>query len=1823
MPGQVFHGRRLEQVGGVRQRRPQAIFGLFGFQVQVELSGVGGPVQRLQCQARHVHGASAQAVLMVEHHLEQRVMAQAALGLQGFHQLLEWQVLMRLGLEGALLDLGQQLRKGHLPLQLGLQHLGVDEETHQPFGFQARAVGDRHADTDLGLTAVAMQHGLERGQQQHEQGHVLTLGQRLEFGHQRAVQMDLLARAAMALHCRARMVQRQLQHRVFTAQARAPVIELALFFPGRHPVTLPLGIVGVLDRQRRQCAVALVERHQLIDHHVHRPTVGDDVMLSDHQHMMLRRHFQQFDAHQRATAQVEGALDFLGHRLFDRPHIDALALDGHCQRWMDDLQGLLALFHKGGAQRLMALYQGLERVLQRGDVQLTAQVQGGGNVIGRAGGVQLPEEPLAFLGEGQRQRPAAFNSHQRLRRAHLQRRTGVGKRVQGRLFEQRTQWHFQVERMPYPGDHLGGQQRVAAALEEVILQADLLNLQHRLPDRRQLALQRGLWRHVGLGVRVQVRRRQCAAVKLAVVVQRQGIEHHPLPGHHVLRQRLTQTGRQCLCVQGDALSGHHVRHQLRARCARQRQYCRFTHLRQGLQAGLDFADFDTQAANLHLMVDTPDVLQRTRLVITGQVATAVEPRTGDGGKRVGQKALGGQRRAVEIALGQAGFGADAQFAHAIGRQQLETAVEHVERTPFNRVPDRHTERVAGIIQLARVHAGHHCCLGRPIRVDQPHSAQSGGMPSAQAFDGHRFTAHMHLAQLAQGATVHGAFLGQQVPVSGGQVGQGHALFDDLPRQLPGVPQVIATHDQRRAHAQRRVALFDKAVEAEGRELQHAVLCAQLAVHHGAVAELAEGGMVDGHAFGLASGAGGVDHVRQVRRCGVIGRIGCRAVGQLNTCGAELDTGQPGRQRHIGQQAGFAEQQVQATVREHVGQALGRVFRVQRHIGRAALEHRQQADDQLRTAPRRQAHALAGADAQFQQAVGQAVGSCVELGVAQAFAAGLHCQGVRRGLGLGSNALMGVLITSGGGGQLAEGKHIALHGGVKQAQIAQGDVSVGQQLRQQMLQVVPQPRDLRRAELRTVVAELQAQAGAQFDTKGQWVMGAFMVMQRPEGQAGRRALFQGFGHREVFKHQQGIEQRGALLAGPALDVVERHMLVITQAEVLRLQLAEPTGGRLRRRGGADDRQGIDEQAQLLLDPRQRRGTPGHGGAEGHASLPGVALQQQAPGTLQQGIEGHLVLAGELTEVMSEVTAQHDVMLRSTRTFNRRAQRLGQSRRRLQWRQLGFPECFAVALLLQPAQVIAKLPERCRHGLARIMSKHFAEQLGVAPAIHEDVVAGENQVPGGSRTTHQPQAKQRRGVEFEAALTLGVGQGIEIGMGVFNHLQLQVDLALDHLMRAVQAQPMEAAAQDVVAVQRGLPGAPEREQIEAVDVQPQLVDIGLGLGLQQRVEQHALLHRRQRVNIRDGRPGHRQCIQLRLGDACQGEIRWRDLPGRRGTAMFDQGLEFSGVFIRQALDGRGVEHFATEAPLQGQLTAIHLPFHRQPVGQRRIRVLSLATALAGRHEQRRLIELAVELAQVIEGNAWCGQPGQGFADLRRAEVAQQAIAQALVGDGAQLLLDRLDCAGQLAIGLQAQRKQAGEPADGAGQVDALEQVFATMPLQFDQRGGLTAPTTDHPRQGGEQQVVDLGAIGRRRLLQQLARMLGIEARFQLGPQAILQAALRVIARQLGIDRLRLPVRQLVIEGLRMVLQPLRPVLVGTGLCRQRLFAISLLQVFQQDAPGHPVHHQMVHHQQQTLGTVGHVDQNRAQQRALLQIEAALGLIAQRGQFGVAAGMRQPQH
>jgi len=146
---------------------------------------------------------------------------------------------------------------------------------------------------------------------------------------------------------------------------------------------------------------------------------------------------------------------------------------------------------------------------------------------------------------------------------------------------------------------------------------------------------------------------------------------------------------------------------------------------------------------------------------------------------------------------------------------------------------------------------------------------------------------------------------------------------------------------------------------------------------------------------------------------------------------------------------------------------------------------------------------------------------------------------------------------------------------------------------------------------------------------------------------------------------------------------------------------------------------------------------------------------------------------------------------------------------------------------------------------------------------------------------------------------------------------------------------------------------------------------------------------------------------------------------------------------------------------------------------------------RMEQRVSAKALVELTQVVEGDLRARQCGHALLAQVIGQVTQHAIPQTFMGHATQLLLDCLDRVALLGLRRQTQRIGTGEPAHAAGQVDVIEQGFAAMAFQLDQCRGLPAPAAQYAGQGGQQQVVDLGAIGTRRLLQQLPGALGIQA------------------------------------------------------------------------------------------------------------------------------------
>jgi len=147
---------------------------------------------------------------------------------------------------------------------------------------------------------------------------------------------------------------------------------------------------------------------QFADHQLHGRRIRDDMVLSQHQHLVVGRQLQQTDPQQRAAGQVERLADLLSDtRLKGRLVRQSFMGDDQRSRALDHLDDALVAFDEASTQGLMTLDQRIEAVLQRRTIEAAFQAQDHGDVVGAAVWLQLPEEPLALLGIGHRQRRIA------------------------------------------------------------------------------------------------------------------------------------------------------------------------------------------------------------------------------------------------------------------------------------------------------------------------------------------------------------------------------------------------------------------------------------------------------------------------------------------------------------------------------------------------------------------------------------------------------------------------------------------------------------------------------------------------------------------------------------------------------------------------------------------------------------------------------------------------------------------------------------------------------------------------------------------------------------------------------------------------------------------------------------------------------------------------------------------------------------------------------------------------------------------------------------------------------------------------------------------------------------------------------------------------------------------------------------------------------------------------------------------------------------------------------------------------------------------------
>nr|WP_268915961.1 hypothetical protein [Actinomadura logoneensis] len=387
-------------------------------------------------------------------------------------------------------------------------------------------------------------------------------------------------------------------------------------------------------------------------------------------------------------------------------------------------------------------------------------------------------------------------------------------------------------------------------------------------------------------------------------------------------------------------------------------------------------------------------------------------------------------------------------------------------------------------------------------------------------------------------------------------------------------------------------------------------------------------------------------------------------------------------------------------------------------------------------------------------------------------------------------------------------------------------------------------------------------------------------------------------------------------------------------------------------------------------------------------------------------------------------------------------------------------------------------------------------------------GEDQLGRVRAGGRERQPQQRRLGEVEVGGPVLLQEAGEVGVRVGARGEVgvppgQVDAARDGLHVVAVVGGDERGAQVRVPVQQGLPGGAQPVRVgPSGQVEDELHVVGVEVVPgEHRVEQQPGLERGERPDVGEAPVPLLPVLDLVLPDARERHVRGGEAAraGRRrvpGQAL-QRGLPQVGQLahvVRAEHAGRMAEPRGQPRPFRGvgdQGVDVQARQRRQVVvrgGDQLGRLRGAGEAEAA--QVFGVVGLGVP-ANVVERDLPARQRGQLLGGVR-VEVAQEAVADALVGDAEQLLLDGFDGAARrrspgdrvVHVGVpdvQAHRVHAGEPADRAGQVRAGHHLLlAAVPLQPDQQGRLVhaapaPPARDGQRERGEQPVVHAAVVG----------------------------------------------------------------------------------------------------------------------------------------------------
>ena len=335
--------------------------------------------------------------------------------------------------------------------------------------------------------------------------------------------------------------------------------------------------------------------------------------------MIVAAQAEEPGADQGPMAQVEGNVPFFLDGMLQTRLGDGHGSEVKRHRRQQDQARLAICRGKCRAQDLVASDDPVQAALEGGRVEWPSEPKRTQQVVTRGPRDQLVEKPQPLLTDRRPQRPVAGDRDQRRGVGGGTRRHArvnlVGEAGNGGRLEQAAPRDFHPKQLPDSRQHLRGQQRLAADLEEVVVNAHLVGAQDLGPDLSQPCLGRIGGRRDLAGVArlavVADRRFECPTIHFAGGSQRNLVEEHDRLGNGMLGQLLSETtqqraGRGALAVplHDECDEPGTVGPLLLADCHG------IEHGGVLAQGTLDFRRVDSKATNLDLRVDSTHQLDR-------------------------------------------------------------------------------------------------------------------------------------------------------------------------------------------------------------------------------------------------------------------------------------------------------------------------------------------------------------------------------------------------------------------------------------------------------------------------------------------------------------------------------------------------------------------------------------------------------------------------------------------------------------------------------------------------------------------------------------------------------------------------------------------------------------------------------------------------------------------------------------------------------------------------------------------------------------------------------------------------------------------------------------------------------------------------------------------------------------------------------------------------------------------------------------------------------------------------------------------------------------